>query len=152
MSNPELNKAARLCIQTKSPLAVDDKKFFLEIQQAVLDGYRVCENTTMLDSCMRNFQGFIGQCVLYKEGQEYLEGSKVEKEEVKVEKTIEEEPVQEEKPSNAEVDGESGLDLEHLASLRTKVETLEYLTSKGIEVPEDLKTPSAIKKWVKDNK
>lgn len=158
MKGRELNYAARLCIQTRSARSVDDKAWMLKIQEAVLDGYRICENKTMRDSCMRNFNGSIGQCVLYKEGQEFLD--QLDSEEVTEETAPEgsedlpDEPEKTDTESSEEEEKDPEaikVDFTRLGELTKKVDILEYLESLGIEVPENLKQPNAIKKWVKDN-
>lgn len=48
-----------------------EKLFFLAIQDAVLEGYRVPKEAGGYDTSLRNFRGTnIGRCVMYKEGKE----------------------------------------------------------------------------------
>jgi len=42
-----------------------EKQFFLEIQEAILDGWRVADNDRREDQSMRNFRGRVGKVVMY---------------------------------------------------------------------------------------
>lgn len=43
-----------------------EKQWFLELQAAILDGWRIVDNDVRNDQSMRNFRGFQGRAVLYK--------------------------------------------------------------------------------------
>lgn len=132
--NKKLNFPERKVIQTKSTLAIDDKKFFLEIQEAILDGYRICENTKMTDSCSRNLFGFMGQCVLYPDGREYIEDPEIS--------VLN-------KETGDGSSGETSCKNPSLDELNSKVDLIKFADDNGLCIPEDKKQPAAIKKWIK---
>lgn len=45
-----------------------EMQWFLELQQAILDGYRIADNGLLADTSRRNYKGNSGRAVLYKEG------------------------------------------------------------------------------------
>lgn len=57
----------RLVVQSKAVGPKWEREFFLELQKAILDGYRIAENDLREDASMRNFRGRFGRAVLYKE-------------------------------------------------------------------------------------
>ena len=73
------NMSGRKVIQSRGFGYRQDKEFYLAIEKAVLEGYRVAQNYRMDDLCGRNVMGGVGQCVLYKDGVEFVdeEGSPV---------------------------------------------------------------------------
>lgn len=64
----------RLVIENKAQGPKYEKQFFMEIQAAIVDGYRLAENPYSVDCTMRNFMGHMGRAVLYLPGYEPLEG------------------------------------------------------------------------------
>lgn len=152
MTKQKTNLKARKCIQSKSLNPKDVKQVYLDIQEAILDGYRIAENWDMKDLCTPRFMGHIHQVVLYKEGQEFEEEIEVvekasEEETAKVESSEESDSIDKEGQLEKTVE----IDLDHVTSIPKKADLLTYLESVGVNPPEDLKTPNAIKKWVREN-
>lgn len=127
------NMAGRKMIQSRGNDPRSDKQFFLELEEAILAGYKVCRNTRNDDTCSRNLYG-TGQVVLYKDGVEFLG------------ETQDAVPAEETKADQAKEEATQEVDLEEL---RTKADLLTFAKDNGIEVPEDIKMPQAIKKYLK---
>lgn len=64
----QTNKPDRLVILSKGFGVRFEKVFFLQIQEAFLEGYRIAETDLRDDVSMRNFQGRQGRAVMYLEG------------------------------------------------------------------------------------
>lgn len=146
------NMEARKVIQSRGNDPRSDKQFFFEIQDAILGGWRVAQNSRRDDACSRNIFG-TGQVVLYKDGQEFLEDMKsaVSTEETEVSSETEEESEQAEvelKETDQENSSEEDLNLT-LEGLTKKAELLAFAAEREIEVSQDLKSPAAIKKFLK---
>lgn len=62
MSSPE-----RLVIESKARGFKWERKFFLDIEKAILDGFRIADNDDRRDASHRMFRGRIGRVVLYRE-------------------------------------------------------------------------------------
>ena len=149
-----MSESKRLVIENKATGPQWEKQFFLDIEQAILDGYRIAKNPYSADCTMRNYMGFMGRAVLYKEGFEPLQGepkgvareesSLLETPEVGTETTPEETP---------EVDTETTPEelTSKLQSLTKKDELLAFASDNGVEVPEEFTKPSQIKKFLKEN-
>lgn len=137
------NVAGRLVIENKGVGPVHEKKFFMSIQQAVINGYRIAENTNYMDSTMRNYKGFMGRAVLYKDGVEFIEQAVKEP----APKEVVETPVKvvEEVVETSEVTNE-----DKLKGLTKKVDLLAFAEELGVEVPEDVNAPTKIKKLIRD--
>ncbi len=58
----------RKVILTQSRGIIFEREFFLLIQEAILDGFRIAETDLSEDESLRMHQGFGGKAVLYKEG------------------------------------------------------------------------------------
>lgn len=133
------DKPVRLVIESKAGGPIAEKDFFVQIQEAILNGYRIAENNDSSDSTMRNYFGYMGRAVLYIEGQEVHPrevrmNAKAKKEAAKA--PVKEAPEPVENP---------------LDKLTKKKELLEYAKGLEIEVPEDMKVPAQIKKFIKEN-
>lgn len=114
-----------------------EKQFFFEIQEAILDGYRIADTDTLKDVSMRNYKGSIGRAVLYKEG-----------EEPDIQLPVGKSPTEslvESEPDVVIVVGSS------LETMTKKVDLLAHAKSLGLEIPEDCKAPLKIKKFIKDS-
>ncbi len=75
----------RLVILSKGRGPRFEKQFFLEIESAILEGYRFIDNDVRNDQSMRNFRGMWGKAILEKAADK--PAAKVEaKKEVKTEK------------------------------------------------------------------
>ncbi len=97
-----------------------EKNFFLEIQSLILEGWRIVDSGLREDSCMRNYKGNMGKAVLYK----MPEGT--------VEKL------------------EGMTPLQELITFKKKKPMMDLAEKHGIEVPDDVKNPSAIKKYLQE--
>lgn len=102
-------KEDRLAILQRGNGPKFEKLFFLAIQDAILEGYRVPKEAGNYDASLRNFRGTsMGRCVLYKEGKEPV----FPKPEIKEEKEIEapkfEEKKQEETPAEEKPQKKAG--------------------------------------------
>lgn len=58
----------RIVLISKAAGRQFERNFFLDIQEAVLNGYRIAETDLRDDESMRLFRGRLGRAVLYKEG------------------------------------------------------------------------------------
>lgn len=127
------NMKDRLAIQSRGGDPRSDKQFFLDLEAAILDGFKVARNSRSDDVCSRNMFG-TGQVILYKDGKEFLEDSQdaVSAETTEVDKTEEE--------TSKEI---------VLESLTKKAELLAFAEANSIEVSSDLKMPNAIKAYLK---
>lgn len=68
-----------------------EKQFFMDIQEAILDGWRLADNDKREDQSLRNFRGRIGKVVLYKEVEEVVsEEPSINIEEKKEDEVVEE--------------------------------------------------------------
>ena len=77
-------KVERIVVQSKGSGPKYEREFFLKIEAAVLDGYRIATTELRADLSMRNYRGRFGRAVMYLEGKQPV----VEiKEVVKVEDT-----------------------------------------------------------------
>ena len=65
----------RKIVQSKHVGAKWEKMFFLEVQQAILDGWRIVDNDVLADQSRRLHAGRWGRVVLYKPGEDVLEDS-----------------------------------------------------------------------------
>ena len=141
MSKRQTNMSARKVIETKSTTAVGDKEFFLAIESAILDGYRICTNYSRADNTSRNHLGFMGRCVLYKNGKEFLDDVP----------SLTEDSTPEVASKEVEaVTEEKSVDWAELEKLSKKKEVLEWAKTNKFEVPEGLNVPAQIKKHLKD--
>jgi len=60
-------KQERKVISSKARGYKWEKAFFMEIQDAVLDGWKIADNDKREDTPMRNFRGLIGRVVFYRD-------------------------------------------------------------------------------------
>lgn len=67
------NNPERIVILNKGVGAKYERQFFMDIQDAILKGYRIADNNARADVSMRMFKGRIGRCVLYLEGADETE-------------------------------------------------------------------------------
>lgn len=137
------NMSGRRVIQSRGFGYRPEKEFFLEIEEAVLQGYRVAQNYRMDDLCGRNVMGGIGQVVMYKDGNEFLEDMQQNNESTQSAETKEE---------NKEKNVDSKQTLEdEIKALSKKVDCVDFAKEHNLEIPEDKKTVPVIKKYFKDS-
>ena len=128
-----MSKPTRLVIENKGTGGKHEKQFFLDIQDAIIDGYRISESTKNIDSTMRNYMGFMGRAVLVlPEGQPKVEP--------KVEAKVGPRVGSPEEYSQAAVD-----------KLTKKKDLIAYAKSFGFDVPSALTAPMQIKKAIKEH-
>ena len=116
-----------------------EKEFFVQIQEAILNGYRIAKGETRNDVSMRNFRGSMGRAVLYKEGTEPVV------ETVKVEAPVVDAP----KVEAPVVDTPEVVEVS-LDSMTKKADMIKYAESVGVKVPEGMNKPVQIKKFIKE--
>lgn len=165
------NFEGRIVIESKSNRPIDQQQFFVDIENAILEGYRVAKNTLTVDQSLRTMYGFMGHVVMYKDGVEFLEQDeedalRQEKEEEKPSETKDEvEPSEEvivEQESSEEKETEETqeeqdeevpeLSLEdEIKALKTKDDCKSFAEKHSLEIPEDKKTVPVIKKFFKDS-
>lgn len=131
----EENKPERLVIINKGRGPRYEKQFFFEIQEAILNGYRIADTDTLQDVSMRNYKGSIGRAVFYKVEDTLVKETMV----MTTTPAIVAAPV-------VEVSIEDKLE-----SLTKKAPLLALAKELDIEVPADAKAPMAIKKIIKDS-
>ena len=142
MSKRQTNMSARKVIETKSTTAVGDKEFFLAIESAILDGYRICTNYSRADNTSRNHLGFMGRCVLYKNGKEFLDdvpsltedstpevASKEVEAEPAIETELEADTVEDELPAELEQEAAEQEDLEQALTDFEQLDESEFSES-----------------------
>jgi len=142
-------KQERKVIQTKGARVKYELEFFLSIQEAVLEGWRVAETNLRDDSSLRNFRGNIGKVVLYKDALGAPEGPVESKEPLEVQPPLEESaeaPAAPEELSEAPTEDTT---IDELKGLSKKVELYAFAEKHGFTVPEDVTKPAAIKKFLK---
>lgn len=145
---------------------VQDTELFLEVQDLILQGYRIAETGTMLDASLRCLRSNprVTKVVMYKEGLEktgVVEPDAYKAEDVVV--TVDDEPVEEVSPSIeielpvateevdvAEVEPELLDPLEELKTINKRDPLLKFAERKGIVVPDEIKQPASIKKFIKE--
>ncbi len=152
----EQNKPNRLVLISKAAGQNFEKQFFLDIQAAILDGYRIAETNLRDDASMRMFRGRLGRAVLYKEGTapEAWQPAKVEptaEPEAPVESVKEE--VKEEDLSTGKAENSPVVKeltpLETLEELKDYKELKAFAEEHKIELPERTYNPKAVKKAIK---
>lgn len=148
----------RKVIQTKSRHTTGDHQWMLEVQEAILDGWRVVDNGVRADLTMRNFMGRIGKVVLYKK----VEGSSSEvhdtdtKEDVSADVTVEVQLEDHKETENdSEVKDDSDSETQDQKYTKEDVESLgkiedvrEFVSKHEIEVPDNLKNAKSIKNYL----
>jgi len=153
-------KQERKVIQTKGARVKYELEFFLSIQEAVLDGWRIAETNLRDDTSLRNFRGNIGKVVLYKDALGAPESPVESKEPLEVQPPSEESaeapaapeelsevPVVETPEEDKQPEGPSPL--EELNGLSKKVELYAFAEKHGFTVPEDVTKAASIKKFLK---
>lgn len=117
--------------------------FWKEINLAFSEGWKYDENCTLVCESPR-VSGIVR--VTLVRGEEVVEPLAIEKEEEEVLKVVESDP---EPLVISPSEEEQVVEFDELDSLTKKVELLEFAESYGVEVPEDVKQPAAIKKHIK---
>lgn len=162
----------RLVIENKASGPRWEKKFFEEIQAAVINGYRLADNSHSADVSMRNYMGFMGRAVLYVPGFEPLKGepkgfarevSSLEEAPERPPEAVADKPLvlapeEAKNPSEDAAESAEGIPepeapeapIEGLEMLTKKKELLAYAKESGVTVPSDMNVPSQIKKFIKD--
>ena len=152
------NMADRIVLQSKSNRPIDQQQFYIDIEEKILEGYRIAKNTLRDDQSLRMMYGFQGHVVMYLDGKEFIdeeesteeteettqseEGSDNETQEESTEESVEEILLE-------EVGEESGLS-DDIKTAKTKKDLLDVASKYSIEVPDDLKTVPVIRKYLKD--
>jgi hypothetical protein len=146
------NKPNRLVILSKGFGARFEQVFFLQIQEAFLNGYLIAETDLRDDVSMRNFQGRQGRAVMYLAGTapEKWTPAVVESaaEPVKDEAPIVKEEVEE--VSTGAAENKPLTPLEELDTLSKAKELKEFAGKHKIEIPKDVKSAKAIKVALKE--
>ena len=137
------NMSGRKVIQSRGFGYRPEKEFFLEIEQAVLQGYRVAQNYRMDDLCGRNVMGGVGQVVMYKDGNEFLEDMEQTNDSTESAETSEE-------TKEKKVDEKQTLE-DAIKALSKKVDCIEFAKEHNLEIPENIKAVPVIKKYFKDS-
>ena len=153
-----------------------EKKFFIDIQEAVIDGFRIAETGKREDACMRNYKGTMGKAVLYKTGDVLPSGENplaVTVESLEAELNSLKEDMERVLQLNAELQGQleagptltppeevivpeeliepSNEDLlEELSNLTKKDQLVEFAEKNKLDIEEGIIVPSAIKKHLKE--
>jgi|26BtaG_2_1085354.scaffolds.fasta_scaffold03894_2 hypothetical protein len=144
-----MSKPTRLVIENKGVGAIHERQFFLDIQAAILDGYRISESTKRIDATMRNYMGFMGRAVLVLPEDAQVEETSVETPEV--ETPVAEAPSVEEKVEEVVEAPAEEAPQSKLGSLKKKDDLLAYAEELGVEVPENVKAPMKIKKIIRES-
>ena len=112
--NPEVdyNSYERKVILSKGYGTRFEKRFFEDIQNLILEGWRIIDTGKREDSCMRNYKGTMGKAVLFKAPPEKHP-------------------------------------LEEVERLEKKQPLLDLAKEHDVEIPEDIKQPAAIKKYLR---
>jgi hypothetical protein len=138
----EADPKNRIEISSKrSRLAQHELAWFIEMEEAILKGFRFARSGSNGDRCTRSFRGLRGRVVLYKEGTESIKATE------KVQRNVPQ------KQESGVVNGNPIIDvipahLRNLEELEAKADLLAYAKGKGMEVPTDKKQPAAIKKYL----
>lgn len=142
-------KQERKVIQTKGARVKYELEFFLSIQEAVLEGWRVAETNLRDDSSLRNFRGNIGKVVLYKDALGAPESPVESKEPLEVQPPLEESAEAPAAPEELSEASTEDTTIDELKGLSKKVELYAFAEKHGFTVPEDVTKPAAIKKFLK---
>ena len=70
----ETKAQSRMVVQSKSVGPKWEQQFFLEVQAAILDGWRIADNGLRADTSMRNFRGKFGRVVFFKDTADVAKG------------------------------------------------------------------------------
>ena len=141
----------RLVIQSKSVGPKWEQAFFVEIQEAILKGYRFATSNTRKDISMRNFRGRIGRAVLYLEGKEPKPNEVVDFIDEKIEEITSN--IEKEEKVTIEVNEDLTITetpaIDQLQDLTTKKELEEFAEKFDLKIPAKTTNPNAIKKHLK---
>jgi hypothetical protein len=122
-------KPHRIVIQSKGVGARYERQFFMDIQNAILNGYRIADNDSRADVSMRMFRGRFGRAVLY------LQEDKIEIEDIITEAETE------------EVELKTSPDLiEKIEKTDSHKDLKELAKENNLEAPSNLRNPKALKK------
>lgn len=92
----------RKVINTKGTGMKWEKEFFLRLQEAIVDGWRIADNNKRADASMRNFKGNSGRAVLYRELEDTLTFVKEKEAPVPAEEVeVKEAPKKKDKPKSS---------------------------------------------------
>jgi len=160
-------KQDRIVILSKAFGGQWEQQFFNDIQTAFDDGYRIAQTGLRDDASMRNYRGRIGKAIMYLEGKEpeaWKPAETMTAAEVVVEREESKLPEKEDhtpmdlpiKEEAAEEDLATGVVVntaiisleDQLKELTTNKDLREFAEKNGFEVPDRLKNPKAIKKFI----
>jgi hypothetical protein len=129
-------KSNRIVIQNKGIGAKYERQFFIDIQNAILDGYRIAENTDRADVSMRMFKGRLGRAVLYLENTSSV-----------IESNPEEKSLEDDVETNEEDTNSYELTLSEEIEQTDAYKALKQIAeNNNLEVPSNLRNPKALKK------
>ena len=143
------NKTDRIVILSKSFGARFEKEFFLSIQDAFLNGYRIAETDLRDDVSMRNFRGRQGRAVMYLEGtapDKWVPTVAAEPELVKTEAPIVKEEVED--TSTGAVENKPLTPLEEFNTLSKAKELKEFASKHKVEIPKGVNAAKALKEVI----
>lgn len=162
-------KPDRIVIMSKANGRRFEADFFLKLQEAILDGYRIAETNLRDDVSMRMFRGRIGRAVLYKEGTQPKALVSAPAQEAAPEDTTliektdpsklstgvaENSPIPAKEPEK-EPEKEPATEpvelslLDQLESLTKLQELKDFADTHKIELPEGVTNPKSVKKVIK---
>ena len=129
------DKPNRVVIMNKARGVRYEQKFFQEIQEAILNGYRLPAKPDRTNVSMRNFKGG-GRCVLFLEGCDPTAEVKVKEAPIVLSAPVVEPTVETES--------------DPLLGMTKKVELLAFAKENNIEVDKEITQPVKIKKIIKE--
>lgn len=139
-----------------------EREFFLQIQEAILDGWRIAETEVRDDLSLRNFRGRFGRAVFYKDAEATEEPTPTpeKEEEVKApetapeptpepeikaeEEAVEEDGETEEKAEEVEIDKAAAL--KEVEAAPKRKDLVVVAEKYGLTVRENLLHPTALRK------
>lgn len=174
----EQKKEERIVIQTTTYGMQWETKFFLDIQAAIDDGYRIAETDRFDDMSLRNFNGNMGRVVMYLKGYEpekwkpaVVETAPVKEDPLNLKEETKEEDLSTGRAENAPAKKEVKVE-EEKEELPVKEEAKEAASPNqflveleevsdykgmkalaekhGVDMPEKVYNPKAVKKYFKD--
>jgi hypothetical protein len=124
-------KPDRIVIQSKGLGAKYERQFFMDIQNAILNGYRIADNDSRADVSMRLFRGRFGRAVLYLQE----ENAKTE------DKTVKE--IETEESDKIVISPNL---IEEIEKTNSHKDLKELAKEHNLEAPSNLRNPKALKK------
>lgn len=144
----------RKVITSKGVRVVDEREFFLEVQEYIVNGWRIMDTGLRDDECLRNYYGNTGKVVVYKAIEDYVASVEEDKEEetdkVQVELGGPVKPIEVVVEDTLEEEVTPDLMVE-LEDLTKKADLIKFADKEEINIPSEMSNPASIKKFIRES-